>query len=106
VHDPVLQLHEFALQPEQLLEIEPARAAGLVGERGVAVEDAVVHLHLQLFVVRVDQFFLEPPLPLKRHIGLAVFVVHRLPPRYENALCAACARIAQMARHKTVRPII
>jgi hypothetical protein len=57
VDDPILELHQFALQPEQLLEIDSA----IQGYRGLLVgkiakercEAVVIQLHLQLLIEAV-----------------------------------------------------
>ena len=69
VDDPVLQLDELALQPEQLLEIvKPPRAVlrrfgGSSGQLH-ALRDlgrhAVVELHLELFVEAVERILVDP----------------------------------------------
>ena len=57
---PVLQLDQFALQPEQLLEIDPpidGLIRGMVGELvGQRVEAIVVDLEFQFFIEAVEHF--------------------------------------------------
>jgi hypothetical protein len=59
VGDPVLQLHELALQSEQLFEVEapvqciPVRMLGDVDEE--LVKSIVIDLHFELFVEAVSQ---------------------------------------------------
>ena len=77
VHDPVLQLDQLALQPEQLLEIEAAVDASRCrgGRRRSSSSRArplVVDLHLQLFVDAVDDLVMEPILKA----GVFVFGAH------------------------------
>ena len=63
VRDPVLQLHQLALQPEQLLEIDApvdALGAGVVGGLGQQlVEPVVVQLHFVFFIEAVGQIELD-----------------------------------------------
>ena len=58
--DPVLQLDELALQPEQLLEVEGPVDAGRLGPlrelRRQILQTIVIDLHLQLFIEAVDEF--------------------------------------------------
>ena len=59
MRDPVLQLDELALQPEQLPEVDPpvhavfARVVGGLGQQ--LVEPVVVQLHFVFFVEAVGQ---------------------------------------------------
>ena len=61
---PVLQLHELALETEELAEIAPPiqrPVVGLGGGLGQKVRQAViVELHLELFVQAVEEFLLRP----------------------------------------------
>jgi hypothetical protein len=63
VHDPVLQLHQFPLQPEQLLEIEMPVEGLRLRMLGEAVEQLgqplIVDLHLQLLVEAVGDLRLD-----------------------------------------------
>ena len=65
MHDPVLQLDQFALQTDQLAEVEPAIHIPLGGIRPnrIPVEQGlhavVVEFHLQLFVKAVEQLVMQ-----------------------------------------------
>lgn len=65
---PVLQLHQLALQPEKLLEVDPAverfalRMVGGVGQE--LVQAVVVDLHFQLFVEAVGDLLAHALLKL------------------------------------------
>jgi len=74
--NPVLQLHEFALQAEQFAKVDLALLARFGGKRTVAVEDAVVDFHLEFFVVAVDQVFFEAALFILRNHGELRLVGH------------------------------
>ena len=60
-HDPVLQLDQFALQPEKLHEVDPpvqgsVRRLPLGGNvHEQFIDPIVIKLHFELFVVAVDQ---------------------------------------------------
>jgi hypothetical protein len=69
LHHPVLQLHQLRLQAEQFAEVRAAvflvldhflRAAVVVFARQLG-HGAVFELHLQLFVVAVDQVIADTP---------------------------------------------
>src|SRR5262249_48852487 len=69
VHDPVLELDQLALQPEQLLEIVHAacavadcfrRAARKLASLLDVGRHAVVELHLQLLVEAVERVLVDP----------------------------------------------
>ena len=65
MHDPVLQLDQFALQAKQLVEIEPAARRSAEGVVAQLIHQAgnmfVVDFHLQLFVEIVDEFAMNSP---------------------------------------------
>jgi len=75
VDDPVLQLHQFLLQPQQFLEVEASfdgRPRGVAGGvRQQPVELLVVDLHLQLFAETVDDFAVDAA--IDRACEFAVF---------------------------------
>jgi hypothetical protein len=59
LHDPILELHQFALQPKQFRKINPtieSRLLGMVGDVGQAI---VVDLDLEFLVEAVDHFALD-----------------------------------------------
>src|SRR3954465_2218978 len=59
VLDPVLQLHQLALHPEQLLEVDaPIERSGLRMFGGL-VEPVVIDLQLELFVEAVEHFAVD-----------------------------------------------
>lgn len=75
MHDPVLQLDQFALQTDQLAEVEPAIHIPLGGIRPnrIPVEQGlhavVVEFHLQLFVKAVEQLVMQ--------MGVATDLAHK-----------------------------
>ena len=89
LHHPFLQDHEFVLQPEQLAEIDtPVErfAVGMIGHVGEdRLEPAFVHLHLQLLVEAVGDFFLDA-------VEVGEIIVHMatpaLPPGYDGKIAA------------------
>ena len=83
VHDPVLQLDQFALQPQQLLEVEfPIQRLvfGMVGDVVHHLGDAlVVDFQLHLFVEIVDDFAMDALEERARFLdGLSSFIAE--PP--------------------------
>ena len=74
--NPVLQLHEFALQAEQFAKVDLALLTCFGGKRAVAVEDAIVDFHLEFFVIAVDQVFFEAALFFLRIHGKLRLVGH------------------------------
>ncbi len=96
VHDPVLQLDQFALQAEQLAEILLARLAGLGGDALFAVEDAVVHFHFEFLVIGIDEVFFETALTLGKRRGVVGHVTFFHPGspvrrKWVRALCTAAS---------------
>ena len=79
MHDPVLQLDQLALQPQQLLEIHVAidrfvgrpHAGRLFQNVG---EPRIVELQLELFVDRVEHFVLEA---FTQRIGVGRLAIHQ-----------------------------
>jgi hypothetical protein len=64
VHDPVVHLHEFALEAEELTEVAVARGGGIVGVgrpgRGAGFDVLpVLAFHFELLVIVVDQLLAD-----------------------------------------------
>ncbi len=76
---PVLQLHQLALQAEQLLEVmlavEPVVGVAVVGAILQRLEPVVVELHLDFFVERV----LKVGVNQFAHVGAVGRIGHRDP---------------------------
>jgi hypothetical protein len=76
--DPVLHLHELALQAEELAEVVPAIGLRrLVARRGpgrARVEDAIVDFELELLVEAVDEVVLDTL--VERVVDFGPFGVH------------------------------
>src|SRR5262249_10564476 len=73
LHDPVLQLHQLALQAKQLLEVDATierRRLGMLGDLGQQLGQAiVVDLHLELFVDGVEHLAIDAMEPRIRVVG-------------------------------------
>ena len=76
---PVLQLHEFALQAQQLLEVmlavQSVVGVAVVGAALKRLEPVIVELHLDFFVERV----LKVGVNQFAHVGAVGRVGHRDP---------------------------
>ena len=78
VLDPILQLDEFPLQPEQLTEVANALRARLRVRcrircslaRARARHAAVVELHLQLFIQAVQHVLMDTSIDIVRQGGI------------------------------------
>ena len=80
IQNPVLQLHEFALQAEQLAEIQLARQSRVFGQTGCAVLDAIVDFQFKFLIVCVDEVLLETALTLGERLHVKGFVCHHDSP--------------------------
>src|SRR5262249_5553569 len=62
--DPILQLHQLALQLEQLAKVEGTIDAVGLGPLDKLfahfVESSIIDLHFEFFIEAVDQFFANP----------------------------------------------